>query len=81
VREISDGEAVLKKSAVDMELWIQETRLRRIQRKKYGLNWRRRERRELRSDYISFVDFFIFNLNGLLKGIYEISRLKKFKTN
>jgi hypothetical protein len=34
VREISDGEAVLKKSAVDMELWIQETRLRRIQRKK-----------------------------------------------
>jgi hypothetical protein len=33
----------------------------------------------LHSDYISFVDFFIFNLNGLLKGIYEISHLKNQK--
>jgi hypothetical protein len=54
-------------------------RSRRIQRKKYELDWRRRERRDLRYDYISFVDFFIFNLNGLLKGIYGIARLKNSK--
>jgi hypothetical protein len=37
------------------------------------------ERRDLRYDYISFVDFFIFNLNGLLKGVYGIARLKNSK--
>jgi hypothetical protein len=56
-------------------------RSRRIQRKKYELDWRRRERRDLRYDYILFVDFFIFNLNGLLKGVYGIARLKNSKQN
>jgi hypothetical protein len=57
-------------------------RPRRIQRKK-NVDWTGEE--EKGEIYVPITSrsliFFIFNLNGLLKGIYGISRLKKSKTN